>query len=335
MRDTCRKKPGDRQRWVLGPAGRRQSLKRVVSVSIGSSERDHVAELELMGERVRVERIGTDGDIEKAIALIRELDGKVDAFGMGGIDLYVWAGGRRYVLRDARRIAEAARKTPIVDGSGLKNSLERRIVPYLEEELGMRWPERKVLLVSAIDRFGMAEALAQSGCQLVIGDLMFVLGIPIPLRSLSTFTAVARVLAPLAVQLPISVLYPTGEKQTKVQPKFTRWYQWADVIAGDFHFIRRYMPDDLRGKTIITQTITKADVAELKKRGVRLLVTATPELNGRSFATNVIEALLIAVAGQRRELSASEYLELIDRLELKPRIEHLAEPAPEPAAVTH
>ncbi|HEY8497278.1 MAG TPA: hypothetical protein VIK98_09650 [Limnochordales bacterium] len=309
-------------------------MKRVVSVSIGSSERDHVAELELMGERVRVERIGTDGDIDKAIALIRELDGKVDAFGMGGIDLYVWAGGRRYVLRDARRIAEAARNTPIVDGSGLKNSLERRIVPYLEKELGMRWPECKVLLVSAIDRFGMAEALAQSGCQLVIGDLMFVLGIPIPLRSLSTFTAVARALAPLAVQLPISVLYPTGEKQTKVRPKFTRWYQWADVIAGDFHFIRRYMPDDLRGKTIITQTITKADVAELKKRGVRLLVTGTPDLNGRSFATNVIEALLIAVAGQRRELSAAEYLELIDRLGLKPRIEYLTEPVPEAAAVT-
>ncbi len=306
-------------------------MKRVVSVSIGSSERDHVAELELMGERVRVERIGTDGDIDKAIALIRELDGKVDAFGMGGIDLYVWAGGRRYVLRDARRIAGAAQKTPMVDGSGLKNSLERRIVPFLARELGFRWPERKVLLVSAIDRFGMAEALAESGCDLVIGDLMFVLGLPFPMRSLRTFHAVARVLAPIAVQLPINVLYPTGSKQTKVEPKYTRWYQWADVIAGDFHFIRRYMPDDLRGKTIITQTITKADVAELKKRGVRLLVTGTPELNGRSFATNVIEALLIAVTGRGRELSADEYLELIDRLGLQPRIEYLTEPAPEQA----
>src|SRR5690606_20508021 len=169
-------------------------MKRVVSVSIGSSERDHVAEIELLGEQVRVERIGTDGDIDMAIRLIGELDGEVDAFGMGGIDLYVWAGGRRYVLRDARRIAGAAQKTPMVDGSGLKNSLERRIVPFLARELGFRWPERKVLLVSAIDRFGMAEALAESGCDLVIGDLMFVLGLPFPMRSLRTFHAVARVL---------------------------------------------------------------------------------------------------------------------------------------------
>lgn len=298
-------------------------MKRVVSVSIGSSSRDHVAELELLGEKVRVERIGTDGDVEKAIALIRELDGQVDAFGMGGIDLYVWAGGRRYELRDARRIARAAQKTPIVDGSGLKNSLERRIVSYLEEAAGLRWPEQKVLLVSAVDRFGMAEELAKSGCHLIIGDLMFVLGLPFPLRSLKTFVAVARTLAPLVVQLPISVLYPTGEKQTKTQPKFVKYYQWADVIAGDFHFIRRHMPDDLQGKIIITQTITKADVEELRRRGVRMLVTATPELNGRSFATNVIEALLIAVDGRGRELEPHEYLTLIDKLELRPRIETL------------
>lgn len=298
-------------------------MKRIVSVSIGSSERDHAAELELMGQRVRVERIGTDGDVDKAIALISELDGRVDAFGMGGIDLYVWAGDRRYELRDARRIAKAASKTPIVDGSGLKNSLERRIVTHLEETMNIRWSERKVLLVSAVDRFGMAEELAKTGCEMVIGDLMFVLGLPIPLRSLPGFVKVARMLAPVVVQLPISVLYPTGEKQTATKPKFGQYYEWADVIAGDFHFIRRYMPEDLTGKTVITQTITRQDVDELKRRGVRMLVTATPELNGRSFATNVIEALLIAVAGRGRELAPDEYLALIDELKLLPRIEQL------------
>src|SRR5690606_7124060 len=124
---------GDTRQW------RRICLKRVVSVSIGSSARDHAVELELMGQQVRVERIGTDGDIDKAIELISKLDGEVDAFGMGGIDLYVWAGGRRYELRDARRIARAAKTTPIVDGSGLKNSLERRIVTYLEDAIDIRW----------------------------------------------------------------------------------------------------------------------------------------------------------------------------------------------------
>lgn len=298
-------------------------MKRVVSVSIGASSRDHVAELDLLGQKVRLERIGTDGSVERAIELIRDLDGKVDAFGMGGIDLYIWAGSRRYELRDAQRIAKAAQKTPIVDGSGLKNSLERRIVSFLETELNIDWPNRRVLLVSAVDRFGMAEALADTGCQMVIGDLMFALGVPIAIRSMRSFVRVAQLLAPMAVRLPISVLYPTGDKQTDTEPKYENHYAWADVIAGDFHFIRRHMPADLSGKIVITQTITERDVRDLQERGVRLLVTATPKLNGRSFATNVIEALLVALSGTGRELRPEEYLALIDELQLHPRIEYL------------
>src|SRR5690554_5505956 len=108
-------------------------MKRVVSVSIGSSSRDHRVELELLGEQVVVERCGTDGDIEAAIRRVRELDGHVDAFGLGGIDLYLFVRGRRYTLRDGRRISQAATQTPIVDGSGLKNSLERWIVGFLQD----------------------------------------------------------------------------------------------------------------------------------------------------------------------------------------------------------
>ena len=59
-------------------------MKRAVSVSIGSSKRDKAVEVNLLGEQVRIERIGTDGDMEKAALLFKELDGKVDAFGLGG-----------------------------------------------------------------------------------------------------------------------------------------------------------------------------------------------------------------------------------------------------------
>jgi hypothetical protein len=55
-------------------------LKKVVSVSIGSSKRNHKVRVKIFGEEFTIERIGTDGDKRKAIELIKELDGKVDAF---------------------------------------------------------------------------------------------------------------------------------------------------------------------------------------------------------------------------------------------------------------
>ena len=117
--------------------------KRVVSVSLGSSRRDAAAEVELLGERVLLERRGTDGDFQRALCLIQELDGKVDAIGLGGIDLYLFAGGRRYAIRDALRLKEAAKKTPVVDGSGLKHTLERRAVRELGEAEYLRYIDRK------------------------------------------------------------------------------------------------------------------------------------------------------------------------------------------------
>src|SRR5690625_463275 len=111
-------------------------MKHVVGVSIGSSHRDHRVEINLLGRSVVVERRGTDGDLRKAARLIRELDGRVDCIGLGGLDLYIVAGGRRYTFRDAKKLADAARRTPVVDGSGLKDSLERWVIQYLRDEIG-------------------------------------------------------------------------------------------------------------------------------------------------------------------------------------------------------
>ncbi|AFV12790.1 hypothetical protein Tph_c26220 [Thermacetogenium phaeum DSM 12270] len=299
-------------------------MKHVVSISLGSSKRNHRVEAEFLGEKFLIERIGTDGDMNSAIEMIRELDGKVDAFGMGGIDLYLVAGGRRYAIREAKKIASAARLTPIVDGSGLKNTLERRVITYLQDELGWTFAGRRALVVSGVDRFGIAEALWEAGCRTTYGDLIFAMGIPIPIRSLAALRLLAWMLLPVISQLPFKYLYPTGEKQESVTTKYESYYRENEIIAGDFHFIRKYMPPELPGKIIITNTVTKDDLEMLRERGVAVLITTTPELQGRSFGTNVMEGVLISILGKKAdEVTPEDYGELLDRLQLKPRLEVL------------
>src|SRR5512136_2701178 len=145
-------------------------MKHIVSVSLGSSKRDHAFETEFMGEKFRIERIGTNGNWDKAIELIHSLDGKIDAFGMGGIDLYVQLGGKRYVIRDAKKLLAAATRTPMVDGSGLKNTLERKCIMDIQKDGVYDLRGKKVLMVSGVDRFGMAEAFEEVGAQLTVGD---------------------------------------------------------------------------------------------------------------------------------------------------------------------
>lgn len=300
-------------------------MKKVVSVSLGSSQRDHVAESEFLGERFNIRRVGADGDFGRAVRLLQELDGKVDAIGLGGIDLYFIANGRRYLIRDAVKLKNVVKKTQVVDGSGLKNTLEREVVRYLIDEEKWDLKGKTALMVSAVDRFGMAEALHEAGCKIIFGDLMFGLKIPVPLRSMTTFRFVAALLLPVVTKLPFKMLYPTGEKQDK-KPKsrYQKYYDEAEIIAGDYLFIKRYLPSDLKGKIILTNTVTERDVDELRERGAALLVTTTPELQGRSFGTNVMEAVLVAIIGKPwLEIAPAEYLGLLKKLDFKPRIERL------------
>lgn len=298
-------------------------MKRAVSISIGSSKRDKAVEVELLGETVHIERIGTDGDMEKAAQLFKELDGEVDAFGLGGADLGLLVDKKFYPLHSVSKIVRHVEKTPLVDGAGLKNTLENRAVEFLHAQTGDYIKEKKALITSGSDRWGMTRSFLDAGYDCVFGDFMFALGIPIPLHTERSIKMLVGVVAPIAGRLPFEWIYPTGEKQDERVPKWEKYYEWASVITGDLHFVKRHMPFSLPGKIIVTNTTTPDDVKLLTETGIKYLVTTTPVLNGRSFGTNMMEAALVAVAGKGRPLTHPELLDLIDELNLEPQIQEL------------
>lgn len=298
-------------------------MKRAVSISIGSSKRDKAVEVKLLGETVRIERIGTNGDMEKAAQLFKEMDGKVDAFGLGGADLGLMVDGKFHKLRSVQSIVRFVKQTPLVDGSGLKNTLENRAAKVLEAKLGDKIGPKRALIALGADRWGLSTAFVDAGYECVFGDLMFGLGIPVAIHSLGTLRWLAPIMVPIAGLLPFDWVYPTGEKQEQRQPKWEKYYEWASVIVGDMHYVRRHIPNRLPGKTIVTNTTTERDVALLKDIGIKYLMTTTPVLEGRSFGTNMMEAALIAAAGKGRALTHDELNQIIDELKLEPQVQEL------------
>lgn len=298
-------------------------MKRAVSVSLGSSKRDKSVEISLLGQSVRIERIGTDGNMEKAAHVFKELDGKVDAFGVGGADLGLMVDDKWYSLYSVLPMIRFVKQTPVVDGTGLKNTLENRVAPFMKKHIGSALQTQRALLTSGADRWGMTQSFLDSGFECIFGDLMFGLGISLPLRSIATVKRLASLILPVAGRLPFAWFYPIGERQEKNTPKFGGWYQWATVIAGDCHYIKRFMPARLDDKIICTNTTTPNDVETFRAAGIRYLVTSTPAFEGRSFGVNAMEAALIAVSGKDRKLTYPELSELIDRLSLQPSIQEL------------
>jgi len=302
-------------------------MKRVVSVSLGTSKRDKHEEVTILGESFLIERIGMDGDLEAFGNKFAELDGKVDALGVGGADIYLVVGEKKYAVKQILALASRAKTTPIVDGSGLKHTLERTAIARLQRDGIIDFTKSKVLLVSAVDRFGMAQGLVDQKASIVFGDFLFGLGLPMPIRKYSNVKLLGNLLLPVITNLPFKWFYPTGEKQEKRTPKFPKYFLEADVICGDWHYIHKFMPDQLKGKTIITQTLRKADLEFLTKAGVWRAITTTPVVNGEPFATTVMEGVIVALLQKRPDqINESEYLEMLSRLDWKPTVIELNAP---------
>ncbi len=224
-------------------------MKRAVSISIGSSKRDKAVEVTLLGEKVSIERLGTDGDMEAAALKYKELDGKVDAFGVGGADLGLMVDNKWYPLYSVRPMIRYVKQTPIVDGVGLKNTLENKSAPFLAAKLAdyIARYGKTVFVVSGADRWGMSKSFIDAGYDCTFGDIMFGLGMPIALHTAGQLKTLAAILMPAIGHLPFSWVYPTGEKQERRIPKYESYYKAATVVAGDCHYVKRHMPDDMQG----------------------------------------------------------------------------------------
>ena len=307
-------------------------MKKAISISIGSSVRDKHVIVNLLGEQVEISRVGTNGDIEKAAQMFKDLDGKVDAFGVGGTDLGLYVDNKWYRLHSVAKLVKEVHITPVADGCGLKTTLESNCAQFLEQEIGDYLDQvgRRVLITAAVDRFGSARSFVDAGYDCTFGDLMFALGVAVPMRLIKQVKLMAAALIPIITHLPFKWVYPTGESQHKRTPKFTEHFQAASVIAGDCHYITRYMPDNLNGKVVVTNTTTPDDVALFTQAGVKYLVTTTPVLEGRSFGTNMMEAALLAAIGYKKTVdynNAETYFalmaDLVKQVGLQPTLRML------------
>jgi predicted amino acid dehydrogenase len=305
-------------------------MKHIVSISLGSAQRDYHVTTTVLGQNIDIRRIGTNGDVERATMLVREYDGRVDAIGLGGLTPVFRIGSARYPHHDAINIAAGARRTPVVDGGMLKATLERWAIQKAAETMRGIFNYRRVVIPSGIDRYQLAQALSQYNVEFRFADPIVQLGLPFALHSLGQLEQYAAMALPFLALLPYRHLHPIAFGQEVHNSRAERLFRWADVIAGDFAYVRRFAPHDLRGRVIVTDDPSPAEIDDLRERGVATLVTMTPPLcTARPFvATDVLEALAVAVMECGAQPTDADMLDFIDAADWRPTVQRLADAEP-------
>lgn len=304
-------------------------FKEIVSISLGPSSRDYAFTTQLFGQEFHVRRLGTDGDEQRARALVARFDGQADAIGLGGMNLYFKIGRHTYVHQRVQHIASAAHSTPVLDGTHLKNTLERWAISELAGKEPDLFRYKRIFFLSGIDRYALAQVLSRYTDQIFFGDAIFHLNLPFALRSFGQLKRYARWVLPRLCRAPYNTLYRVGSTWGMHTPRGEKFFKQADVIVGDITYIQRFSPDELRRKVIVTNSLSADDMETLKDRGVESVITLTPAFGDehRFVDINVIEAMFTSLMdGPATDLTDDDYLGLVSRWILEPQITVLNEP---------
>lgn len=301
----------------------------IVSISLEPSSRNYEINTRIFGENVHVRRFGTDGDMLSARKLVVKFDGQVDAIGLGGMNINFKVGHRIYIHQQIRKLACTAKTTPVLDGVHIKNTFERWAVSQVAQQQRGIFNHKRIFIVSGTDHYGMAQVLSNFTRQISFGDPIFHLKLPFALRSFNQLKRYSKLILPLLCRGSYRRLFPIGHEQIPRTPRGIKYINQANIIAGDSVYIRRFAPDILRGKVVITDNLSASDVDDLRKRGVETLITLTPPLGDEHHfvSTDVIEAIFASfmdhpLAGTTDD----DYLNLVVRCELEPRVTVLNKP---------
>ncbi len=298
------------------------SLKKVVTVSLGSSKQDFSFETTFLGQRFQVKRLGADNDTGKAWELMRRQQTTADAIGLGEIGDHWNVGQNTVVNKETKRLLNVVTRVPATTGASLRRLLQVRAVRYVQNHLGDYFNNNLVLFLSGMRNYDMAVALSDYTPNLSFADALTQTGAPTLLTSLSQLELYSKGhdLALTGKRGEMLEAALAGFKNKRLSAAVAK----SHVVVGTFAEIKAVgNAANLEGKTVITSAVDDERMAFFTKCKVNLVIDVSPQLFPRVVGTNVIEAMILAALGKPHEaVSDDDFVEILDELDIKPRLLH-------------
>lgn len=303
-------------------------MKTVVSVSQGSSEYDYELETTFLEQPFRIIRVGTDGNLERAEAVLDSVRGEADAIGLSMIHDHYQVGREQLEHPDTARLEACVPDKPVTTGAGLRGILQEWAVRHTQTELGHFFDNARVLFLNGQAGYRIAKALSEHTDNLFFADPYLDFGVPrllTSLRQLETYTSLTAPVTfrPAAVKLIEALhktpIYRMGEKL--IRGSLHESVKDSHVIVGAMGDLEAFSEKELDGKTVITSRVTESALDWFRSRKVAMVVDYSPWLEGRPVGVNVMEAMVSAALSRTPEqLGADDFLDVIQTLGIEPRI---------------
>jgi predicted amino acid dehydrogenase len=294
---------------------------------IHAGDGDETSAVTLLDQRLEVRRVGCGGDPARARALIAAADGQVAAIALEGLPARLRLGEATRAYPPGQRLATAAHASPVVDGVGARAMLERWAITLADRAQPGLFAQKRVLMVPGLNHEGLDQALGRRAAAVRYADPLLYFGVP-ALPGVGSRATLDSLAGPTLERLREAGFTQLSNPVPAARGRAAALFRWADVLAGDLAIIRAWAPAALKRKTVVVESALPADLADLRARGVSLVVALYDALadgaGDQRWSSAAVEAMLVALRPDPTvPLSEDTYLDLLARLQWTPRIHTL------------
>ncbi len=297
-------------------------MKKVVTVTLGSSKQDFSFKTKFLGQDFEITRLGADDDTGQAWELMRRHQATADAIGLGEIGDHYQVGLNSVVNKETKRLLNVVTRVPATTGATLRRLLQVRAVRHVQHELGSYFNNNIVLFLSGMRNYDMAVAMSDYSKNLLFADALFQTGAPAMLGSLEQLEMYAKGIKWALPARPREMLESSlgGMKKRKVVSEVEKCH----VLVGTFAEIKAVgNATNLNGKTIITSAVDDERLDYFKRCKVNLVIDVSPKLFDKVVGIHTLEAMILAKLDMpTEEVSDDDFTEILDELKIKPRLLH-------------
>ena len=293
-------------------------MKTVLGLSLGASRHDYHFITTLLGQRLQVQRTGTDGSTAQAARLLKHP--KASAVGLGLEREHYGTGRHKFTDKDTQTLKALVKDVPVTTGARLGDILQEWAVRHTQIALGNYFNNARVLFLSGLANYKLAMSLAEYTPNLQFADPLLQMGVPKLLASLDALQTYATG-AHYVKDWSLPAKFGTGAVKEWAGFVLRRALQKATVLVASPHELDQFSLEELAGKTIITSGLSDERLAELKDKGVHMVVDGAPVLHGHVIGPYLLDAMILAALDKAPEdMLEDDYLDILTTLNIEPRI---------------
>jgi len=286
-------------------------MKHIISLSYSSygTSGDEIYDFE--GEKIRISQYNIDFDFELAASIIKEYDGRVDAFSLNGIPPNINSKKINFIHPEIQKLIALAKVSPIFDGSLIKKTY----LPWALRQFYYKHPKffatKKISIYSGAFNYHLLEDLSSFGSKLKLGDAYFYLGLPKLLYSKSQLETFTKTLTPIFKRMKIKKSKLNGF--THVPKSFFDFFK-SDYFMGNESTFKLLNLEHLKNKTVIVDFLSDELRRKFEDAGVNECLVCVPNLmKHEHMSFSLLEALLHCCASQDARLTDQTIIEWMEK----------------------